>query len=110
MNLVWFQKVVGQVTETEVTEFSVLMRLLYNHCEIFEFNRLYDCVICVINCPRLGLNWLRNNLKLTIWTTFSSEKQQCSEKFILLTLCAFFKFYFTLQNASPEHPQKLASV
>lgn len=56
MNLVWFQKVVGQVTETEVTEFSVLMRLLYNHCEIFEFNRLYDCVICVINCPRLGLN------------------------------------------------------
>lgn len=41
MNLVWFQKVVGQVTETEVTEFSVLTRLLYNHCEIFEFNRLY---------------------------------------------------------------------
>lgn len=41
MNLVWFQKVVGQVTETEVIEFSVLMRLLYNHCEIFEFNRLY---------------------------------------------------------------------
>lgn len=41
MNLVWFQKVVGQVTETEVTEFSVLMRKLYNHCEIFEFNRLY---------------------------------------------------------------------
>ena len=41
MNLVWFQKVVGQVTETEVTEFSVLMRLVYNHCEIFEFNRLY---------------------------------------------------------------------
>ena len=41
LNVVWFQKVVGQVTETEVTEFSVLMRLLYNHCEVFEFNRLY---------------------------------------------------------------------
>ena len=41
MNLVWFQKVVGQVTETEVTEFSVLMRLLYSHCEILS---LTDCM------------------------------------------------------------------
>lgn len=39
MNLVWFQKVVGQVTETEVTEFST------DCCTItVKFLSLTDCM------------------------------------------------------------------